>query len=53
MEEILKEYKEKICTHCIHYEDKDYQECKIVEQINGQANCVNYKCKEYLRKRKK
>ena len=46
MEEILKEYKEKICKHCIHYEDKDYQECNIVEQINGQARCLNYKRKK-------
>lgn len=53
MEEVLKKYKEEICPYCIHSDDADYQECNIVMQIDGQANCVNYKRKEYLRKRKK
>ena len=51
--DIIKEFKEKICPYCIHSDDADYQECNIVIQIDGQANCVNYKCKEYLRKREK
>lgn len=53
MEDVLKEYKQKICPYCIYSDDADYQECNIVIQIDGQANCVNYKCKEYLRKREK
>lgn len=52
MEEVLKKYKEEICPYCIHSDDADYQECNIVMQIDGQANCVNYKCKEYLKKGK-
>lgn len=53
MEEVLKKYKEEICPYCIHYLDTYYQECKIVMQADGQANCVNYKRKEYCRKKKK
>lgn len=53
MKDIFNEYKENICPYCIHYEDTDYQECNIVKQIDGQAICVNYKCKEYLRKRER
>ena len=49
--DLLREYKEKICPHCIHYEDTDYQECNIVKQIDGQATCENYTCKDYLRKK--
>ena len=52
MEEVLKKYKEEICPYCIHNDDVDYQECNIVVQIDGQANCINYKCKEYLKKGK-
>ena len=51
MEEVLKKYKENICPFCIHYEDADYKGCNIVKQIDGQAICVNYKCKEYLRRK--
>lgn len=50
--EILNEYKEKICPHCIHHENKEYTECNIVIQIDGQADCINYKCKDYFRRRK-
>lgn len=53
MEEVLKKYKEKICPYCIHSNDTDYQDCNIVMQIDGQADCVNYKCKEYLKKKEK
>ena len=49
MEDVLKEYKEKICTHCIHNNDENYTDCNIVEQIDGQVNCINYKCKDYKR----
>ena len=52
MEEVLKKYKEEICLYCIHYLDADYQDCNIVVQIDGQANCINYRCKEYLKKGK-
>ena len=51
--EILNKYKEKICPFCVHYNDKEYQECKIVVQIDGEANCVNYKCSDYCRKKVK
>ena len=51
MEEVLKKYKEKICSYCIHNDDADYQECNIVMQIDGQANCVNYKYKDYRRRK--
>jgi len=47
---IIKKYKESMCPYCIHSNDEDYQECNIVLQINGQADCVNYKCNEYCRK---
>ena len=50
--EMFKEYKEKICPYCIHSDDENYQDCNIVMQIDGQANCINYKCKEYLKKGK-
>lgn len=51
MEEVLKKYKEEICPYCIHSDDADYQECNIVMQIDGQADCVNYKCKDYRRRK--
>ena len=51
MEEVLKKYKEEICLYCIHSDDVDYKECNIVVQIDGQANCVNYKCKDYRRRK--
>ncbi len=51
MKDIFNEYKEKICPHCIHSNDENYQDCNIVMQIDGQANCINYVCKDYCRKR--
>lgn len=51
--EIIEKYKQNMCPYCIHSNDKDYQECNIVIQIDGQADCVNYKCDEYCRKRQK
>lgn len=50
--EILNEYKEKICPHCIHHDNKEYTECNIVMQIDGQADCINYKCKDYCRRKR-
>lgn len=50
--ELMEEYKENMCPFCINYDNKDYQDCKITMQIDGQANCVNYKCKDYCKKRR-
>ena len=52
-EEIINEYKEKICPRCVHYVDKDYPECHITLDINHEANCINYKCSEFCKKAKK
>ena len=51
MKDIFEEFKVKICPYCIHSDDADYQECNIVMQIDGQADCVNYKCKDYRRRK--
>lgn len=50
--EMFKEYKEKICPYCIHSDDENYQDCNIVIQIDGQADCINYKCKDYCRRKR-
>ena len=50
--DIIKEFKEKICPHCIHYGKKDYMDCNIVMQIDGEANCIKYKCDDYIRNKK-
>lgn len=47
----IEQYKEMICPSCTHYKDIDYQDCKIVTRIDGNAGCINYKCKEYCKKR--
>ncbi len=52
-EEILRLYKKNICPRCVHYVDKDYQECHITLDINQEANCINYKCSEFCKKAKK
>ena len=41
-EEVIKEYKEKICPRCVHYVDKDYEGCNITMNIDHEANCINY-----------
>ena len=46
MEDVLKEYKQKICTHCIHNNDENYTDCNIIMQIDGKAKCLNYKRKK-------
>ena len=51
--EIIKEFEEKICPHCIHYDNKDYMECKIKIKIDGEADCINYKCDDYIRRKRK
>ena len=51
MEDIFIKFRENICPYCIHYRDSNYQECNIVKQIDGQANCINYKCKDYRRRK--
>lgn len=48
--DLFKEYKENICTHCIHH-NTDYNECDIRIKIDGEAGCVNYSCKEYERRK--
>lgn len=48
--EVMKKFKEQICPFCIHNKDIDYQDCKIVIQIDGEADCTNYKCNEYCKK---
>ena len=53
IEKIIKEYKEKICPGCAYYKNKDYQDCNITMNINYEANCKNYKCKEFCKKSKK
>ena len=50
--DIIKKFKEKICPHCIHYGKKDYMDCNIVMQIDGEANCIKYKCDDYIRNKK-
>lgn len=47
----IEKYKEEICPFCVNYNKVEYQDCKIVIQIDGEANCVNYKCNEYCRKK--
>ena len=42
-EEVIKEYKEKICPRCVHYVDKCYQECNITKNIDYEANCINFR----------
>ncbi len=51
-EEMINKYKEKICPVCVHYVDKDYQECNITVNIDNEANCINYKCSEFCKKAK-
>lgn len=53
LKEILNNYKENMCPFCIHSNDVNYGECKIVIRVDGEANCVNYKCNEYCRKKNK
>ena len=48
--ELIKEYKDKICPNCVHYVDKDYDECNITLDINNEAKCINYKCLEFCKK---
>ena len=45
----IEQYKAVICPSCVHYKDVEYQECKIVTRVDGNAGCVNYKCKEYCK----
>ena len=52
-EEMINKYKEKICPNCVHYVDKDYQECNITVNIDNEANCINYKCSEFCKKAKR
>lgn len=47
----IEQYKLMMCPSCRHYRDIEYQECKIVIRVDGQAGCVNYKCKEYCKKK--
>ena len=51
MKDIFNEYKEKICPHCIHYLETNYQDCNIVKSIDGEANCINFRCKDYRRRK--
>ena len=46
MKTIYSEYKEKICTSCIHFGDSLFQDCEI-------RKCVNYKTKDNCRTRAK
>lgn len=48
--EIIKKFEEEICPRCEHYKDKNYKECSVTITIDGQANCINCKCIEYLKK---
>lgn len=49
--DLLREYKEKMCPHCIHYLETNYQDCNIVKRIDGEANCINFRCKDYRRRK--
>ena len=53
IEELIKEYKEKICPRCVNYMNKEYQECNITIDINQEAKCVNYKCTKFCKKAKR
>jgi hypothetical protein len=48
--DIVKKFEKEVCPYCIHYRDKDYKECSVVVQIDGQAKCVNCNCIEYCKK---
>ena len=49
-EEIIREYKEKICPRCEHYNNKEYEECNIRINVNQEAACINYKCLDFCKK---
>lgn len=48
----IEQYKSMICPSCIHYKDINYQDCTITTRIDGNAGCINYKCKEYCKNKK-
>lgn len=54
MKNIYSEYKEKICTSCIHYGDNSFQDCEIRECINSnEQNCkTRAKCYFYEKEKK-
>lgn len=47
--ETIEQYKEKMCPYCINYKKPNTDECRIVMRIDGQADCINYKCKKYFK----
>lgn len=47
----IEQYKSMICPSCVHYKNIDHQDCSIVRRIDGKADCINYKCNEYCKKR--
>ena len=42
MKSIYSEYKEKICTSCIHYGDNSFQDCEIRKCVDNTIKCIKY-----------
>ncbi len=42
MKDAIKEYKEKICPECKHFEDINYKDCEIRKCIDNTTKCIKY-----------
>lgn len=52
-QENMQKFKKEICPNCIHYKEEHYTGCGIVIAIDGEANCTEYKCVDYQKRKKK
>lgn len=42
MKNIFKEFKDKICTNCVHFGENSFQDCEIRECVDNTINCFKY-----------